>query len=40
MTPRFGDSTIALEIGLLRMSLGMERELDENKIVKFEGKKN
>ena len=40
MTPRFGDSTIALEIGLLRMSLGMERELDENKIVKFEGKKS
>ncbi|MFN8392093.1 MAG: hypothetical protein U0136_17510 [Bdellovibrionota bacterium] len=29
MTPRFGSSTIALEIGLLRMTLDMARELEK-----------
>jgi hypothetical protein len=28
MTPRFGSSTVALEIGLLRMTLDMARELE------------
>ena len=33
MTPRFGSSSIALEIGLLRMTLDVMREFDkeENK---------
>lgn len=30
MTPRFGSSSIALEIGLLRMTLDMARELEKN----------
>ena len=37
MTPRFGSSTVALEIGLVRMTLDMARELErkdeeENKL--------
>ena len=28
MTPRFGSTSIALEIGLLRMTLDMARELE------------
>lgn len=29
LTPRFGASTVALEIGLLRMTLDMQRELEK-----------
>ena len=29
MTPRFGPTSIAFEIGLLRMTMGMQREMEE-----------
>ncbi len=29
MTPRFGSSSIALEIGLIRLTLDMQRELEK-----------
>ena len=29
MTPRFGSSSIALEIGLLRMTIDMAREIEK-----------
>ena len=29
MTPRFGQNSVAFEIGLLRMTMGMQRELEE-----------
>lgn len=38
MTPRFGQSTVALEIGLLRMTLDMPRELDRKEESKEEKK--
>ena len=47
MTPRFGSSTIALEIGLVRMTLDMQRDIEkkesrkenEDKSQKVEDKK-
>lgn len=38
MTPRFGTSTIALEIGLVRMTLDMQRELERKEERKEEQK--
>ncbi len=38
MTPRFGTSTVALEIGLVRLTLDMQRELDRKDERKEENK--
>ena len=38
MTPRFGPTSIAFEIGLLRLTLGMERELEQKQQPKSENK--
>ncbi len=29
MTPRFGENSVAFEIGLLRMTMGLQREMEQ-----------
>ena len=38
LTPRFGTSTVALEIGLLRMTLDMQREFEKQERAEKESK--
>jgi hypothetical protein len=35
LTPRFGSSTLALEIGLLRLSLEAQREFEEQEKIRL-----